>query len=312
MELVTANDEQLQLLNNSLDKLNQQLFKRKLPQHCVLFVIGVPRSGTTLLTQILIENLKLGYISNTIARFWQCPAVGALLQNTFFQQLKYTVGNESEFGATKGPLGPHEFGFFWKRWFTYEETHYTGTGKNGEELAEEIASLENILDNPMMFKNLAACSLHAKWLSEVLPSARFLLIRRHPIDVARSIHRARVEREGSIDKWFSVKPPSYPKLKTLPVEEQIAYQILDTELHISNQLQAINSDRWAVLEYEQLLNNPSKIINLAESLIQCGFRDQPDTQMISVGSPASEKIPPLDRKIKDIVLNNSNWQKLYN
>src|SRR5699024_1812237 len=36
-------------------------------------VIGVPRSGTTLMTQLLCSYLDVGYINNLIARFWKAP-----------------------------------------------------------------------------------------------------------------------------------------------------------------------------------------------------------------------------------------------
>ena len=39
----------------------------------IIFIVGVPRSGTTLLSQLLIEHLDIGYINNHIAKYWMAP-----------------------------------------------------------------------------------------------------------------------------------------------------------------------------------------------------------------------------------------------
>jgi hypothetical protein len=311
MEPLCANDLQLLALNDSLSDFNQQLLTKQMPDANVLFLIGVPRSGTTFLTQLLIDKLDIGYISNTIARFWKVPAVGALLQNTLLDGKNYKIDGKSEFGATSGPLGPHEFGFFWQRWFPYGKTHFVTIGRNEKQLCREVAALENTLGKPMMFKNLAACSLHAHWLSEVFPSARFLLIRRNPIDVARSIYKARIIREGGVEHWFSVKPPSYLELCNLSVEEQIARQILDIELHISQQLSRIDSSKWRVIDYDRMITNPNDVASVAGALMNMEAETMSPVKSI-VASSSSEKVSNvLDDTVRKIVLDNKCWEQLY-
>ncbi|NBO54134.1 MAG: hypothetical protein EBU84_05990, partial [Actinobacteria bacterium] len=43
----------------------------KLPP--LVFIVGVPRSGTTLLSQLFSRFLDVGYIDNIVARFWANP-----------------------------------------------------------------------------------------------------------------------------------------------------------------------------------------------------------------------------------------------
>ena len=39
----------------------------------IIFVMGLPRSGTTPLVQLLVQKFKLGYVTNLVARFWESP-----------------------------------------------------------------------------------------------------------------------------------------------------------------------------------------------------------------------------------------------
>ena len=79
-----------------------------------LFVFGLPRSGTTLLYQLIAYCLDLGYISNLAARFWLAPLTGVVLARA-------VLGNRrdgsfrSDYGKSLDPAGPHEFSYFWQK-----------------------------------------------------------------------------------------------------------------------------------------------------------------------------------------------------
>lgn len=84
----------------------------------IFFVVGPPRSGTTVLTQVLAYALKAAYITNINARFWLAPVTGALLSIEILGgdpagNLGYQFF-ESRRGRTFGGGGIHEFGYFWK------------------------------------------------------------------------------------------------------------------------------------------------------------------------------------------------------
>ena len=42
------------------------------------FIVGLPRSGSTLLQQILISRYSVGYVSNIVGKFWGNPMVGSI------------------------------------------------------------------------------------------------------------------------------------------------------------------------------------------------------------------------------------------
>src|SRR2546422_969456 len=74
-------EEQLRQLNQILAPLEQELTKNfNAPTQPIVFVVGVPRSGTTLLAQALAATGGFGYPDNFIARFWMAPFVGAKIE----------------------------------------------------------------------------------------------------------------------------------------------------------------------------------------------------------------------------------------
>lgn len=313
-DILRGTDAEFATMNALLAQLQDTLCSRtEGPKRPVLFIIGVPRTGSTFLTQVLVNHLHIGYATNFISRFWECPAVGALLQQQAHGLRGNWVDASSRFGQTNGVFGPHEFGFFWRRWFAYGESHYVGEGTHGPRLRSELGTLEAVFDAPVMFKNLAACGLHARWLAELLPTARFLLIRRDPYDTACSIRSARIDREGGEDNWFSVKPPTYPEIAALPMPEQIARQVLDIELHIADQLSEVSADRWAVLDYTELVQDPGAVVDAAARAFDLTPRRPAGDAPRAAGAKVvrEQGHEGLRAAVADIVEADADWRRLY-
>lgn len=311
MPLFQRSDDELRTMNNVLASLEQTLIDRHTtPQKQTYFIIGLPRSGTTLLSQLLIKHFNIGYVSNFIARFWECPALGATIQKQLFDGQPSLTTLDSNFGMTDGNFGPHEFGFFWRRWFDYKEHDFCEKGNDSKKMLAEIAALEHALEQPMLFKNLAACGMHAHWLSRVLPKAKFILLRRNPQDTAQSILSARINYSGSEKDWFSIRPPGYAKIKRLPYDEQIAQQILHTDLHLASQLSNIDCSRYLTVHYEDLLQDAGKVLNKISSFIDI----EPINQEMNIDlTPKTheKKSIKLHRAVEKIVSTNPEWTNLF-
>ncbi|MBS0000582.1 MAG: sulfotransferase, partial [Cyclobacteriaceae bacterium] len=184
--------------NQSLKELEQSCISRfSDPKGPVFFIVGAPRSGTTVLLQTIINHFELGYINNFIAKFWEAPVVGA----AFFQSISRSgkeLSYQSEGGSTWDIYGPHEFGYFWKRFFKYGETNVLDKNEHEQidaaTLNREIAGMENIFGRPMIFKNPAALSLQIDFLSRYIPNSYFIYIRRDPFFTAQSLYLKRIEK----------------------------------------------------------------------------------------------------------------------
>ena len=82
-----------------------------------VFIIGPPRSGTTLLFQVLIARYTFGYFSNWMAQFPESPIAAAWLYRRLWPTSGVPQDYASVSGETQGNSGPNESGSFWYRWF---------------------------------------------------------------------------------------------------------------------------------------------------------------------------------------------------
>ena len=85
------------------------------PSPSILLISG-PRTGSTLITQVLVSRLNLGYPSNLMARFFEAPCIGAFLQERLIgDRIHQLRAYKSVHGVTTLVEEPLEFGYFWSR-----------------------------------------------------------------------------------------------------------------------------------------------------------------------------------------------------
>lgn len=251
-----------------LKKLNESLAAKEIeaiqsfgqPRLPVIFVVGAPRSGSTLLHQLMAQAGVVDYISNFVARFWLAPCLGARIEVALGIRDETGASScNSNFGVTAGWGGPHEFGYFWNRWFPFTETHALDSRQRAEVdrggLQREVAALESVYGKPMLFKSLL-CSFQVAFLAEMFPTARFVICRRTPLFQAQSLLYGREKIMGDRSRWLSLRPREYPKLLPLSCYEQVAAQIFFTLNEIDNQLALLDRSRWLDVQYENLCADP--------------------------------------------------------
>lgn len=83
-----------------------------------VFIIGAPRSGTTLLYQVMAARFQVAYSTNFLAMFYKASILGmALSQKLHGGDSSEPNTFQSHHGSTAGHAGPYEAGEFWYRWF---------------------------------------------------------------------------------------------------------------------------------------------------------------------------------------------------
>lgn len=257
-------DRVLESLNEALAPLEQQLVSSfEAPRYPPIFIIGAPRSGTTLLSQLLITCFELGYINNVVARFWMAPYIGAWLASELQDfERPPRIAFRSDLGATPEYEGPHEFGYFWSRWFRYDDTHQLSEEQveaiDTRFFRQELAAVESVFDRPLVFKNVPALSLQVGFLATALPQAVFIHCRRDTIYVAQSLLLSRLKYYGNKESWLSVKPKEYRWLKEQPYPEQIVGQIFYTLQRIEEACASLECSRFLNIDYENLCERPAE------------------------------------------------------
>ncbi len=259
----------------------------------VVFVVGAPRSGTTLVHQLIARHLALSYIDNIVARFWTRPSVGIALSRSALGA-KRTFTLHSRHGVTEEAAGAHEFGYFWRRWLPVDEspTHHLTPALQArvDTVGLRRALREEILapfGTGVVFKNVI-CGFHARLLTQVHRRSLFVHVTRDDAAVARSILASRFERYGRYDVWWSLKPSTYP-LHGSPVE-QVVQQARDCRSEIAAEL-AHENVHSLELDYGELCADPAaslRAIAAAVDAVAPPFpepRGDPESLRSSAGPP---------------------------
>jgi len=194
------------------------------PQKPVVLVQGLPRSGTTVLYQLLAQTGCFTYPSNLVARFYRAPAMGLLLQRLarpFLEEPKWQLTSRA--GLTEGWFQPHEFGYFWRHHLGIYE-HHELEQPVPDDLILQLGRMEAVGDGPLLLKNgLLAYALPA--LKAALPTLCIVRIRRDPRDVAASILAMRSRYYDDPNAWWSLRPKDVSGVEQASPEEQVAFQV---------------------------------------------------------------------------------------
>jgi hypothetical protein len=93
------------------------------PTHRLILVCGPPRSGTTLVTQLIAQHFDVGFIDHLTARFYRRPALGAMLRRSVFGD-RHVTDYRSDYGRTSNPLDVHAMGWFWQHHLAHRFDEY--------------------------------------------------------------------------------------------------------------------------------------------------------------------------------------------
>lgn len=250
---------------------------RDLPeQYPTLHVIGAPRSGTTLLYQLVAGELRLGYVNNLIAAFWLAPCDGIRLARALGLHELSGSSFDSSFGRTSGVLEPHEFGYFWNHHLRYPDLAEQPPGHeqtiDWAQLRRVLINMADAYERPMAFKPMLL-TWHLPAIARQMPASRFVWIRRRPRDTALSLLKMRHSLRGSYDAWASLRPREAPADE--PPWRQVAAQVVLIEREIERAAAAIGADRVLQVSYEQLCADPgAAIADVADLLAAAGHRPE--------------------------------------
>jgi hypothetical protein len=242
------------------------------PVRPLVLVVGAPRSGTTLMLQWLAASGCFAYPTNLLSRFYGAPYVGARIQQLLTDPvLDYRSELEelhaasrttwaSEVGKTRGILEPHEFFYFWRRFFPVDQAQKLTDDQlarsDPKGFAAGWAALESAFAKPVAAKGiLLQYDIHR--LAEWLPTAVFVHTRRDPFFNMQSLLGARERVFGDKGEWFSVRPPEYLALQHADPYTQVAGQVLFTNRSIDAELRLLPPQRKLAVDYEAFCGEPA-------------------------------------------------------
>lgn len=255
-------------LNTLLEPIEDLVIrKHDAPKLPVVFIIGLPRNGSTLFQQLIARSFELFYVSNIQARFWLIPNVGARIIR-HFRPHRHDTDYSSEFGNTKGLWEPHEWPWFWQY----------GLGIKGkranlqldariERIAKQLAGLENTEKSPLVFDNTDVFPYLSR-IYEKIKTSVFVYIKRDPFYVANSILNARIKRYGDVAAWYGPRVSDGEKVSSLSPVEQCVAQVHHIQQNLDALAASVDKDRLHLIGYDELCSSPHTVLGSFEEFIK--------------------------------------------
>jgi LPS sulfotransferase NodH len=253
-------------LNAYLEPREQSLYLDLDVEHPLVFVMGLPRSGTTLLTQLLAYCLDAGYMNNVSARFWLAPVHGVRLARQLLGEHP-PVSFESDHARTRSLGDIHEFGYFWRRWLdkhTFDDVVHAAEREDAIDwpgLRRALANIQHEFGRALVAKNMLG-AYHIPRMRRELGPVIYVLIERDPLDVAVSILDARRKYYDDPDRWWSYVPVEYPQLEHLDHRRQIAGQIHFLRALFARDLAQVDPACVVNVSYPELCRRPASVLDL--------------------------------------------------
>lgn len=223
----------------------------------VILIVGPPRSGTTLLYQVLAYSLDVTYPSNFSGLFPRSP----ISMNGTAKKRRPDF--QSFFGQTSRMSGPNDAFHIWNRWLG-DDRYVTRTDLSDEEIAEMrrfFAAWTSKFGKPFLNKNNR--NVHCiSYLAEHLPNTYFVGVLRDPACVARSLIHAREAVQGNKNiGWGLQCQEDHCHRDPLGYVQDVCDQVRRNEKDLQDKLAAIDPGRVVQLRYEGFCKETDECID---------------------------------------------------
>ncbi len=235
----------------------------------LLFILGSPRVGSTLLYQIIINHFDVFYPANSLNKIFESDSV-LFSELPIASKCSEFVDYKSLYGKTSGEDQPSEASGLFRHFFGGEHPSESKSKEPLPGLEKEFVQFMNQLfignNKPLVFKNAWNC-FRIKFLSQVFPKACFLWVRRDLAASAYSDLQSRRNR-GSTEIWNSASTENYKAIQKLPYWEQVVEQQYSYAQCISKDLSQLTCSGYFEVWYEDLCEKTNKTIDELKSFLE--------------------------------------------
>ena len=282
-------------------------YGRKPLEHSPVFIIGAPRTGSTILYQVITNIFDVLYIDNLVCRFKNNFIYGFWLSKKLTKNRAHNCNN-SYHGNTEnsGLRAPSECGKYWYRWLP-KDHHFIDyddiTEKMVKEIKEEITAVSNYFEKPIVIKNLNA-GQRIRLLSQCFPDAKYIYIKRDPLMTAQSIYKSRIKLGIPDNTIWSVLPKNFKEIEKLELTELIVKQIYFLEKQINMDLKIIEKKNIYVVNYNEL--NKKHVFDEIKDFINVGFRQ--DAKKLDIKINNKIELSTENKEAFEKVIDQLDWR----
>ncbi len=250
----------LQPLDQMLEKSERRFLQEKssasrLP---LIFIIGAPRSGTTLFYQTLARFLSVTYFTNLSALFPRAPITASRKFARLIEKKRFD--DHSFYGNVAGLAAPNDGFHIWNRWFGADR--YRAPQQIRADAKHEMKIFFNAWQTafakPFLNKNNRNTDC-VTLLASIFEHAYFLEVRRDPVYVAQSLLLARLRIQGSQEIGWGLHSPTHGAPGKNHIA-QVCEQVFSIEKKLRADRQCLAPERFMEVSYERFCHNPVEIV----------------------------------------------------
>ncbi len=226
------------------------------------FILGPPRSGSTLLYQQLSNRYRVSYIDNQIHLYHTNFRLGVKKSlNRFGQAPHQSFGSMGGRTHEQGLHAPSECGPFWYNYLPKNKRYFEGNELSTEQMQSIQANLYFLaksFDAPLLVKNLLLAE-RLQLLTKIFPKGKFIINFRKPEYCLQSMLLMRRSLGIEASQAWSSQPKNYSDFAQLELIERLSLQIHGLERQILEDVPKSHDVSFA--HYEDL--NEGKLHELA-------------------------------------------------
>jgi len=224
-----------------------------------VFIVGPPRSGTSLLYESLVTRYRFAYFSN-LADWFHLAPVAATAFGIFLVR-GWRGEFESRYGHIHGWGAPSEAGPIWDRWLPRTKRNCANSPKAEKQLQNTILALSGLLDAPFINKNVML-SMQIGLLTRIFENPVFIRVMRDPVENVRSILRAQEDGIGPyVDGWWSVRPTLAEQFQGADRLTKACVQVIGIEADILGDCKRHAFDRLFTVDYHDMCERPRTLLD---------------------------------------------------
>ena len=228
-------------------------FDERNPDLPQILIVGLPRTGTTMVSQVLARYLDVSYFPNVSAMFPSAPIWATKRFVGDFESAPTTAKNF--YGSTPGLRGISDGFHIWNRWSGTDRycVDRSPSDDKTKQLREFFATWSGVFSKPLLNKNNHNVDAIAS-LAEYLPNSVFVVVERDAAMTVQSLLQARRFVQGSDSTGWGLFSNRFDA-ESDPINS-VCKQVVFGSRRMEDQLSHVARDRIIRFSYEGFCDSP--------------------------------------------------------
>ncbi len=239
-------------------------------KHKPVFILGIPRSGTTFIYQVISSIIPCLYVDNFVEKFSSSPIFAFKVRNLIWNERNHESFTSS-YGVTSdgGVTAPNQGINFWYHWFP-NRNHYhavSDLSPNGyRDIDNTIHYLINKYDKPLLFKELSL-SQKLPIIRRLFPESKFIIVERDlakiAIKILHSMEKHKIDDGVMWGGFFK----GYERFLDLDKKRMVAHQIVYLKHYMDQGLSDFKADQVLRIDFDDLYVDPNAEIEKVSTFL---------------------------------------------